>query len=80
VQIVIYAGHGRRFFGDSVAPANSKAVGAVGCQRNFDKHWSARGTVAFGDHYMPGAALAAAILVSRLSFHAPRWEQQISSV
>jgi len=34
--------------------ANSKAVGAIGYQRNFDKHWSARGTVAFGDHYAQG--------------------------
>jgi len=41
-------------FGGSVAVANSKAAGAVGYQRNFDKHWSARGTVAFGDNYAQG--------------------------
>jgi len=41
-------------FGGSVSVANSKAAGAVGYQRNFDKHWSARGTVAFGDHYAQG--------------------------
>jgi|GEM_PF-1784364 len=41
-------------FGGSVAVANSKAAGSVGYQRNFSKRWSARGTVAFGDHYAQG--------------------------